>query len=227
MTVVSAHQPNYLPWIGFFQKILKSDIFVILDHVEFSRRGFINRNRIKGPKGAVWLTVPVISELHTPIFEVKIDNKQKWKRKHYNSIRLFYGKAPYFDEIFPYLSDVYEKEWDNMFELNLEIIKIIVEMLDIQTEFKKSSELNPKGKKMEMIIDICKKVGADIYYSGRGAKKYQDEDVFQKNGIKLVYQNFEHPVYPQRFGEFVPYLSIVDMLFNVGPDKTKEILENL
>ncbi|ADD08050.1 WbqC family protein [Candidatus Aciduliprofundum boonei] len=225
--IVAAHQPNYLPWIGYFHKILKSDVFIILDHVQFSRRGFINRNRVKGPKGAVWLTVPVRVHGTMRIMDVHIDNTKKWNKKHADTLKAFYAKAPYFEEVYPILREVYELRWESLAEFNIEIIMRIVNMLDINRKFIRSSTLELQGKKMDMIIELCKKVGATVYFSGKGAMRYQDPKVFEKNGIKLVYQEFEHPVYPQRFGDFVPNLSILDMLFNVGIKNTREILKNL
>ena len=225
--IVAAHQPNYIPWIGYFHKILKSDIFIILDHVQFSRRGFINRNRVKGPKGTVWLTVPVRVHGAMRIMDVPIDNTKKWNKKHADSLKAFYAKAPYFKEVYSILQDIYESRWENLAELNIEIIMRIVNMLDIERKFIRYSTLKPQGKKMDMIIELCKKVGATVYFSGKGAMKYQDPKVFEENGIKLVYQEFEHPVYPQRFGEFISNLSILDMLFNVGIENTREILKNL
>ena len=225
--VVAAHQPNYLPWIGFFHKILKSDTFIILDHVEFSKRGFINRNRVKGPSGPIWLTVPVKVHGRMEIREVPIENDKDWKRKHVSTLRSFYGKTPYFDELFPGFLDIYEREWEMLSDLNIALIRHISVLLGLDTEFLMSSEMDPIGKKMEMIIDLARKAGADIYLSGHGAMKYQDPEYFSENRIELVYQEFEHPVYPQRFGDFVPNLSIVDMLFNVGPERSSEILRGL
>lgn len=225
--IVAAHQPNYLPWPGYFHKILKSDLFIILDHVEFSKRGFINRNRVKGIRGALWLTVPVNAGVHTSINEVLIDNSKDWRRKHAHTLKSSYGKTPYFHEIYPLFEEIYDKEWTHLVDLNVEIIRRISEMLHIETPFQFSSGMNPQGKKMEMIIDICKKAGATVYFSGKGAKKYQDENEFEKNGIKLIYQNIELPEYPQRFGKFVPNLSIVDMLFNIGVKETKRVLEGI
>ncbi len=224
---MAAHQPNYLPWIGYFHKILKSDVFIFLDHVEYSRRSFINRNRVKGPKGAIWLTVPVKVRNKERIMDVKIDNTRDWRRKHMLTLKSFYGKAPYFDEIFPLFEEVYQRDWEKLAELNIEMIMRIVELLGLNAEFVRSSTLDPRGKKMEMIIDLCKKVNANIYFSGKGARNYQDEEVFKANGIKLIYQDINVPSYPQRFGEFIPNLSIVDMLFNIGVEETKKILKNL
>ncbi len=224
---IAIHQPNYIPWLGYFHKILNSDIFVALDHVEFTRRGFTNRNRVKGPNGVVWLTVPVKVELHVPIKDVKIDNSRDWRRKHINTLKAFYGKAPYFDDIFSLIEEVYERDWNMLEDLNLALINKIMEILNIRRKIILSRNLNIQGKKMNMIIEICKKVGGKVYLSGKGAMKYQDPEIFEKNGIKLVYQEFEHPIYPQRFGEFVPNLSILDILFNVGPDKARDILNSL
>jgi len=224
--VVAIHQPNFAPWIGYFHKILKSDVFIFLDHVEYSRRSFTNRNRIKGPKGATWLTVPVSVRGKPRIIDVKI-NGTEWKRKHLNTFKAFYGKAEHFEEIYEHLESIYEQEWLYLAEFNKALIKEISDILQITPRFVDSHTLEPRGKKMEMIIDLCKKVGATVYFSGKGAMNYQDPKVFEENGIKLVYQEFEHPVYLQRFGEFIPNLSILDMLFNVGVEKTREILKNL
>ncbi len=226
MRVVAIHQPNYLPWFGFIHKIAKSDLFVILDHVEFSRRSFINRNRVKGPNGEIWLTVPVKVHGRMRIMDVPIDTEQKWREKHLKSLRLFYGKAPYFKEIFPHIEEVYERDRESLADLNVDLIYRLIDILNLRTKFVRSSTLNPQGKKMEMIVDICKKVDADAYLSGQGAKKYQDSEYFSMNGINLIYQEFEHPVYPQRFGKFVPNLSIVDMLFNVGVEGTLNFIQN-
>lgn len=224
--VAAIHQPNFVPWIGYFHKILKSDVFIFLDHVEYSRRSFTNRNRIKGPKGATWLTVPVSVKGKPRIMEVKI-NGAEWKRKHLSTFKAFYGKAEHFEEIYEHLEKIYEQEWTYLADFNKALIREIASMLGMATSFVDSHTLEPREKKMDMIIELCKKVGATVYFSGRGAMKYQDPKVFEKNGIKLVYQEFEHPVYPQRFGDFIPNLSILDILFNVGIKNTREILVNL
>lgn len=225
--VAAIHQPNFIPWIGYFHKILKSDIFIFLDHVEYTKRSFINRNRIKGPNGATWLTVPVSVHGKLPIYKVKINNDLDWKRKHLGTLKAFYGKSTYFEEIYPALEDIYERDWVYLADLNKMIIKKISSMLDLQVNFVNSRELHPVRKKMDLIIELCKKVGADTYFSGKGAMKYQDPRAFEKEGIKLVYQEFEHPVYPQRFGDFIPNLSIIDLLFNVGIEGAKEILRKI
>ena len=225
--IAAVHQPNYLPWIGYFHKILKSDFFIFLDHVEYSRRSFINRNRVKGPRGAVWLTVPVKVKDKERIMDVKIDNTQDWQRKHALTLTSFYGKAPYFNDIFPSLKRIYEEKWVYLVDMNVELIKTISEILNLHENFVFSHTLNLSYKKMDLIIELCEKVGADTYFSGAGARKYQNEEYFKKNGINLIYQNINPPKYPQRFGEFIPNLSIVDILFNIGPEKTKEIIMNL
>ncbi len=225
--IVAIHQPNFVPWIGYFHKILKSDVFIFLDHVEYTKRSFINRNRIKGPRGAIWLTVPVSIKNKPPILEVKINNNLDWKTKHLSTFRAFYGKAEHFEEVYAILQQIYEKEWIYLADLNKELIKEISRMLNISIDFVESHTLEPKEKKMNLIIELCKKVGASVYFSGKGAMKYQDSEVFEKKGIKLIYQEFEHPIYPQRFGDFVPNLSILDMLFNIGIEESKKILRNI
>lgn len=225
--VAAIHQPNFVPWIGYFHKILKSDVFIFLDHVEYTRRSFINRNRIKGPTGAKWLTVPVSFKNKPSILVVQINNNLDWKRNHLSTFKAFYGKAEHFEEIYSILEEIYEKKWVYLAEFNKALIKEISSLLDLHTEFVDSHTLHPREKKMGLIIELCTKVNANIYFSGKGAIKYQDPKVFEEHGIKLVYQEFEHPVYPQRFGEFISNLSILDMLFNVGIDESKKILKGI
>jgi len=226
--IVAIHQPNYLPWIGFFHKMLISDIFVFLDHVQFSKRGFINRNKVKGPDGWKWLTVPVKrGSTKKRIIDVEIDNSTSWAEKHLRTLQAFYGKCKYFNYFINLLENIYTKEWKYLADLNKYIIFKVIDILDIDVEIYESHKMNVKGNKTDLIIDICKKVGATVYFSGQGAKKYLDEKKFDVEGIKLVFQNFNHPVYPQRFGRFIPNLSIIDMLFNVGPAESKKIIRNI
>lgn len=227
--MVSVHQPQYLPWLGYFDKIAGSDLFVYLDKVQYKPREFQNRNRIRTKDGVIWLTVPVACKgRHKQgICDAAIDNEFPWQRQHLNSFKAWYGKAPFFKEYFPFFEGVYSEDWKRLSDLNIHIIKYILEKLAIDTPVRFESELDVRTESTDRIIDICKAVGADAYLSGAGGKAYLEEDKFGGAGINLTYQKFVHPVYRQQFmadeKDFLPFMSIVDLLFNEGP-RSREIL---
>ncbi|RKY43027.1 MAG: hypothetical protein DRP80_06065 [Candidatus Omnitrophota bacterium] len=223
--IVSVHQPQYLPWIGYFDKILKSDCFVFLDKVQYKHREFQNRNRIRVKDGWIWLTVPVIvkGKRHQLINEVKIDNTSEWQRGHLRSLEVSYSKAEFFKDYRDWLEEVYlNRKWEKLIDLNVFIIRFILNELKIETPVYFESELGTTHTGTERIIEICKKLGADTYLSGVGGRDYLDEERFKEEGIVLKYQEFKHPIYRQVFcrdeKEFVPNLSVIDLLFNEGQE---------
>lgn len=224
--IVAIHQPNYLPWLGYFYKIAWSEVFVFLDNVQYSKNSIINRNKIKTPQGAAWLTVGVLTKgrLGQVIKEVDINNDTSWYRTHEKSISQNYSKAPYFRNYQELFEDVYRRRWEKLIHLNEALIKLNCDLLGIKaTKFLRASELNVSGQSTELLISICKAIGADTYLSGFGGKKYMDDKAFEEAGISLSYYDFEHPTYNQLWGEFIPNLSIIDLLFNEG-EKSLEIL---
>jgi len=228
--IVSVHQPQYLPWTGYFDKILKSDCFVFLDKVQYKHREFQNRNRIRTKTGWIWLTVPVITKGHRGqlLSEVKIDNTLDWQKTHFRSLEVSYNKAKFFKEYKNWLEEVYlEKKWERLIDLNVFIIKHILRELEIKTPIYFESELGTTQAGTERIIEICKKLKANCYLSGIGGKDYLEEERFKQEGIELKYQEFKHPIYSQVFckdkKEFMPNLSVVDLLFNEGQE-SKAIL---
>ena len=216
--VVSVHQPNYIPWLGYFYKIQNSDIFVILDDVQFIRRGFIHRNRIKSPQGGSWLTVPVESKgnYDCGINEIKIKNELDWKENHLRSIEMHYKRSDFFLDFYDVFKSCLMKDYDKLSDLNIGIIKTICRLLNIKTEIILSSEFNINETGTERIISICKAVGADTYLSGSGGAKYQDEKMFKDHSIKLVYSDFTDKPYKQLWGDFLGGLSVIDYIFNCG-----------
>jgi len=213
--IVSIHQPNFIPWLGFFYKIKKSDIFVFLDNVQFSKNSYQNRVKIKSSQGAIWLTVPVMQSFGQLTQDVKINNKEPWREKHLKTIEMNYKRSKYFKPVYELLNQVYyKKEWDLLTELNIEFINKISQYLSIETKTIRSSSLNVDGKSTDLLINIIKELHCSTYFSGKGAVNYQDENKYKENDITLVYTNFRHPVYPQLWNEFVEGLSIIDMLFN-------------
>jgi len=215
--VIAIHQPNFLPWIGFFYKMLKSDVFVFLDNVQFSKNSYQNRVKIKSSQGAIWLTVPVLHKFGQLTKEVKINNREQWREKHLKTLELNYKKASFFKPVFELLQEIYFKEeWELLVDFNIELIFSISKFLEIETEMIRASSLNVSGKSTDLLINIAKELNASIYLSGKGGANYQDEEKFRANGIELKYSDFTHPVYPQLWGEFIEGLSIIDLLFNCG-----------
>jgi hypothetical protein len=218
---VAIHQPNYIPWLGYFYKIYKSDVFVFLDDVQFTKNSFQNRNRIKTSQGFTWLTEPVLTKgrFGQLTNQVRFNNDIPWKKKHIKTLEQEYRSAKYFDEYFPKLQNVYFKEESKEYtlvEFNIKLIKFICEELGLNRRCEISSELKVVGKSTERLVNICRHLGGDAYLSGSGGNNYQDEAAFKDAEIELVYSDFCCPIYHQLWGEFVPNLSIFDYLFNCG-----------
>ena len=227
--IVSVHQPQYLPWLGYFDKIAKSDTFVFLDCVQYKEREFQNRNKICTKDGCMWLSVPVISKGkgRQAISEVLIDNGISWRRQHLNSLKAWYSSSPYFEKYFYFFEELYNRQWVKLVELNVHIIDYLLKELSIKTKIYFESALKVPGAKTDRIIQICKKLNADTYLSGSGGREYLEENKFKEEGITLLYQKFVHPKYTQhskRDEDFLPYMSVLDLLFNEGPN-SKELLK--
>ena len=218
-------QPSFLPWRGYFHQIYKADTFVFYDDVQYDKRGWRNRNKIKTPGGAEWLTVPVESggKYLQLIKDAKIDNTQDWRRKQLNAIQYNYHKAPFYNEYINFFNDIYSRNWDNICELDMYTTKEISKFLGINTRFIKSSEFASAGKKTDRLINICKHLGATHYLSGPAAQDYIEKEKFENNNIVLEYQEYNYTEYPQVYGKFEPYVSIIDLLFNCGPESWKHI----
>ena len=224
--IVSAHQPQYLPWLGYFHKIYNSDAFVFLDNVQYKDREYQNRNRIRVKEGCMWLTVPVLKndKPYPNISDVRIDNFQDWRKRHWRAICINYSRLPFFVKYGSFLEELYKKEWDRLVDLNVSVINYILGSLEIDKPVYFESKLNIKTKNTQRIIDICKALKADTYFSGIGGKDYLQEGAFGANGIKLVYQDFQHPEYNQRYAPFMPLMSAIDLLFNHGPHALKILI---
>lgn len=228
--VVAIHQPNYIPWLGYFFKIAHAEKFVFLDIVKFPTPGFVNRNSIKTRSGAEWLTIPVLRTGRSSqlIAEVETDRVQPWRRQHLMALRSNYGKAPYFRETFALL-ELYYREGNgsasSLAGFNIGLIRAIANYLKLSPQFVRASELeNVFGRKTDLIRDICLVVGGTSYLAGSGAKSYQEDATLEEAGITPLYSTFSSPTYLQRFAEFIPNLSIVDVLMNCGRQGTRKLL---
>ena len=215
MVTVSIHQPNYLPYLGFFDKMSKSDIFVIYDDSQFNSRDYHHRNKIRTSEGWKWLTTPVVEE-KTSINKIKIKNIDNWENKHFTAIRANYLKSKYFSEYSDTMREIYNSKYEYLINLNVKLINFIKECFEIKTKIIYSSELLLRSKSTEKLIDIVKACGGDTYLSGIGGYNYINEGLFKEADIALVFQEFNHPIYNQRYPGFVPNLSAIDFLFNEG-----------
>ncbi|MFA5373695.1 MAG: WbqC family protein [Candidatus Omnitrophota bacterium] len=222
--ILSVHQPQYIPWLGYFDKIAKSDGFVFLNEVQYKDREFQNRNKIRTSAGWIWLTVPVVTKGlgRQKISEVRIDNSSAWQRKHGQSLKAGYGKTAFFERYFPFFEYIYKTRFESLAHLNTEIIKYILGELGLSRKLYQDTDLDIRSQRTDRIVEICRKLKADTYFSGSGGRQYLEEDKFSGSGIELRYQEFTHPIYNQQFSAqnkgFLPYMSIIDLLFNEGPN---------
>lgn len=220
MKVVCAHQPDFLPYLGFFDRLLKCDVFVLMDDVQLIRRGWHNRNRIKTPQGPMWITVPILRKGRScqTILESRIDHTRHWRRQILNAIRFNYHKAPHFEAYFSAIETLINQDVEFLVDLNLRLLSFLLEAFQIRVSTVRASELKIQGRSNEYLVNAVIAVGGNAYLSGTGAKDYLDEEYFQRHGITIHWQDFPHPVYPQLHGEFLSNLSCVDFLFNCGPE---------
>lgn len=208
-----------------FHKIALADTFVSFDDVQYVPKDWNNRNRIKTPTGPTWLTVPVLRKgyLEKPIRAIEINNAEPWRRKHWRSLSLNYGKAAYFDDYAHFFEDLYAREWRYLAEINEHMLRWFLATLEIEARFMKASDLNFEGAKSALVLDMCRELGADVYIFGALGRDYADVPSFEAAGVRILFQDYTHPAYPQLHGDFVSHLSIVDLLFNCGP-RSREIL---
>lgn len=217
--LVAIHQPHYLPWLGYLEKMAQADLFIVLDHVQFERGNYQNRTQVRVNGAAHWLTVPVVQRSQKERIDEKlIDTRQDWEATHYETLRRAYGQAA----VAP-LRSIYEMPWERLVDLNDAMLRYLRAALGVHTPLIYSSTLGVSGSKSELVLDLCKEVNADALLVGLGgSRQYLDRAAFAAAGIELVFQEFKHPVYPQRGpAPFIPGLSAVDFLFN---KKTREEL---
>ncbi len=221
-------QPGYLPWLGFFEQLDQTDCFVLLDDVQYDKNGWRNRNRIKTAQGPLWLTIPVHVPSGTLIKDVRIDNQTKWQRAHLESIVQNYSRTQYFSEFREIFSEVYSKRWEFLADLDEHLIRQLSSILGLkQKRIIRSSELlEGKGHvldRTDRLLEICSRLGAQEFYEGASGKQYLDVDTFERKGVRVRFQDYRHPSYPQLYGDFIPYLSVVDLIFNQGA-KSLEVI---
>lgn len=223
--VIALHQPVYLPFSGFFQKMARADVFAFMDFVQLSKQSWQVRNRIKARKGPLWLTVPVYvkGKADQLIRDVRVV-EGPWRRKHRDAIRQSYARAPYYRDYADFFDDVYGREWKWLVELNLHIIGGMRRFLGVETPVVDVAGMSFEGTKTDLVVDICRKLGGTAYLSSDGEAAYIEREKFEAAGLRQSYLGWEPTPYPQLFGEFAPNLSAIDLLFNCGP-KSRSVLE--
>lgn len=215
--IVAVHQPQYLPWLGYFDKIDRADVFVLLDNVQYKKNEWQNRNKIKTAQGWQWLTVPVKYKYPQSINEVTINTAVNWQHKHQQAIKTNYAKAPYKNYLDDFCANIFSGSWEMIAQLNIQVVKSLVEALGIDTQVFVASDLEgfPEDPD-ERLIAITRYFEADTYLAGNGGSQYMDLSKYEKQGIELVFQDYKHPVYRQPYGAFEPYMSVVDLILNHG-----------
>lgn len=213
-------QPGYLPWLGFFNQMALSDCFVFFDDVQFDRRGWRNRNRIKSPNGPVWLTVPVIQKgkFEQSLRDTQISYSEKWVKKHLRSLEFGYRKAPYFASYFSGIEQILTRQIPLLVDLDLELIKLHMDWFGLtHVKTYRSSEMGiQEMDKTGRLVEICQKLNVTEYISGPLCQNYLELEQFARAGIEVMLHSYKHPEYPQLYGDFTPYMAALDLLFNTG-----------
>ncbi|MEZ9349998.1 WbqC family protein [Vibrio splendidus] len=228
MKKIAILQSNYIPWKGVFDMINQVDTFVFFEDVDYTNRDWRTRNKIRTNSGSKWLTVPVKKMPRgTKICDIRIANDGKWQKKHKSTISQSYSKAKYFQEYKWILDDIYDTEWDSLSDFNIYTTKLICDLLGIQCDFVNSKDIESIGVKDDKLISICKSLSADYYLSGPSAKNYIDNDKFEEESIELAYIDYSgYPEYSQVQDDFEHYVSVLDVIFNCGPDSRSHIVNN-
>ncbi len=215
---VTIHQPQFLPWLGYLDKIDQADLFIMLDTVQFKKNEWQNRNRIRTAKGWQWLTVPVLQHFGQRIDEVLMNPTVTWKAQHLRALDMHYARAPYRNRYLAQLRELYSAPWNQLSDLNKATVQWLLKAFGITTPVHHASDYAARGEPTDRLIDLCQVVGATEYLAGPGAEHYMDKPRFESSGVRLDIQVFQHPIYRQTYEPFEPNLSALDLLLMQGPD---------
>jgi len=222
--LVAIHQPHYIPWLGYLDRMARSDLFIILDHVQFERRNYQNRTMIRCEGEEKWLTVPVVQlSQKEKIVDKLVDNTEAgtraWGPTHFKTLKYAYRKAPFFPVYEQRLRDILEAKWDKLVDLDLAMLDFLRDAFEIRTALRRSSEMKAEGARSELLLNLCVECGPGTVFHGGigGSRRYLDTAAFANAGIGVQWQEFKHPTYPQCGDGFTPGLMSLDMLFNCGP----------
>ena len=227
---VVIHQPDFVPYLGFFHRFLHADFFIVLDHVQFvngSSRAWTSRDKIKTPLGEKWLTLGIKkASRDTAINKIELSEETNWRQDNLRLLEQNYRNASFFGDLMPQIERLYSAPHSSLRDFNMTSIEMLMDMLDVRLPWIYSSSLNPQYTSNELLVELLKKESATHYLSGVGAKNYFDAKPFADAGVEVIWQDFAHPVYSQQFGDFLPYLSTLDLLFNHGIDDSRKILRS-
>ena len=215
---VAIHQPQYLPWLGYLDKLDRTDVFVLLDTVQFKKNEWQNRNRIRTAQGWQYLTVPVLHEFPQRLDQVRINNQTDWRRKHQTALETHYRRAPYYDRYAPAFRALFSRDWERLAPLNVEVIRVLAEAFEIRTRLVEASRFSARDDQTGRLVDLCKSLRADRYLAGDGGRAYMNLGEFEEAGISVEFQEFAHPEYAQVYAPFIAGMSAIDLLFNCGRD---------
>lgn len=220
---VTIHQPQFLPWLGYLDKIDRADLFIVLDTVQFKKNEWQNRNRIRTADGWQWLTVPVLHHFGQPVQDVLINPTAAWREQHLRALEMHYARAPFRDRYLPELQGIYAQSWAKLSDLNLAVLRWLLQMYGITTPLRCASDMVARDEPTDRLIDLCRAIGATQYLAGPGADGYMDKSRFEASGVKLEIQEFLHPQYRQVYEPFEPNLSAIDLLFCMGPEALSQL----
>lgn len=222
--IAAIHQPQYIPWVGYMNKLANADIFVFLDTVQYKKNEWQNRNRIKTASGWQWMTVPVYYRYPERISEIRIHDKEPWRKKHWKSLVTNYSRAPYFNSYADFFHDTLNRKWELLTDLNIHITEFLADVWGLKVKMVRASQLGTDHTDPTVrLVAICRELGADTYLCGKHGPKYMNIGKFCDSGINLLYQEFCPEIYPQLFEGFIQDLSSIDLLFNCGPEGRKII----
>jgi hypothetical protein len=218
-------QPSYIPWRGYFHLIQRADVFVFFDDVQYTTRDWRNRNAVRGPRGRQWLTVPVVTKGRREqlIKDVEIDNSSSWARDHMATLRLFYGRAPYFAKYADALDAIYARPWEKLCDLDIELTTLVAGWLGCRTRLVRSSDCKVEGHKTDRLVNLCKRLNITTYVSGPSARDYIVPETFAREKLELAYHEYRYGEYPQQYAPFESNLTILDLLFNCGDESPRYI----
>ncbi|TAL12087.1 MAG: hypothetical protein EPO02_02640 [Nitrospirae bacterium] len=222
---VAIHQPQYLPWLGYLDKLDRADVFMLLDTVQFKKNEWQNRNRIRTAQGWQYLTVPVLHEFPQRLDQVRINNQTDWRRKHAQALETHYGKAPYYDRYGAVFHELLSRDWERLSLLNDAVLSVLAEAFGITTKIVRASQFEAREEQTGRLVDLCKALGADCYLAGAGGRGYMNLEEFQAAGITVEFQDFVSPEYAQVYRPFIGGLSSVDLLFNCGGEGFRSVRE--
>lgn len=226
--VVSINQPAYLPWLGYFHRIACSDLHIVLDRVQFEKNSFTNRNKVRTKAGWCWLTVPVATSGKfgdLGIDHIEVAAEARWAAKHWATLYVNYRKTRYFAEHSVFFEQLYRQPWRLLNDLTSEATAYLLKSFGIVTPVRVSSRMAATGRKQDLILNLCQEVGATVYLSGPFGRDYLQEAAFRDAGIKVRYQDYRHPTYPQAYAGFEPFMAAVDLLFNCGSESLNVMMQ--